>query len=242
MNIRRTVDVDSAAIHSVVFRNITFFQKNFTTLDIQTTAIRRFAAGDSAVLNCYDYIFARNADNRFRAITRQRKPAEVERQRLIDGDILRNTTEQNDGVARLCCSKRVSNRCVPLLADLCSVFRCFRFCRSLWFCRSLRCGCAVSCSGVLTCRFYVLRRLTFCLRRFGVCGLRRLTFRLKRFGVCVLRRLIFRLRHCGIYVRFILGGRLNLLLRCHFFLLRCIRCRKCERRHCQQHGCRQNAG
>ncbi|RHV76135.1 hypothetical protein DXB06_03935 [Butyricicoccus sp. OF13-6] len=209
LNIRRTADVDSAAIHSVVFRNITFFQKNFTTLDIQTTAIRRFAAGDSAVLDGYVYIFARNGDNRCRAITRQRKPAEVERQRLVDGDIFRNITEQNDGVVLLCISNRVSNSRIRFLADLCSAFRCFRFCRSLRFCRvlrfcrSLRCGCAAFCSGVLTCRFYVLRRLTFRLKRFGVCALRRLIFRLKRFGVCILRRLIFRLRHRGICVRFI---------------------------------------
>ena len=160
---------------------------------------------------------------------------------------LRNIFQQFNGVAWLSLCHRGSNSRILLLADLCSAFRCFRFCRSLRFCRvlrfcrSLRCGCAAFCSGVLTCRFYVLRRLTFRLKRFGVCALRRLIFRLRRFGVCVLRRLTVRLRHCGIRVRFILGGRLNLLLRCHFFLLRCICC-KCERRHRQHHGCRQNAG
>ena len=219
------------------------FELNNCAVDCEAAAILRIpAAGNRTVFHGNLRFITGNGHNRRICITRQRTLSEVERQRLIDGDILRNITEQNDGFAAVCCSNRGSNSRILVLADLCSVFRCFRFCRSfrfcrvLRFCRSLRCGCAVSC------RFYVLRRLTFCLRRFGVCVLRRLTFRLKRFGVCVLRRLIFRLRHRGICVRFILGGRLNLLLRCHFFLLRCIRCCKCERRHRQHHGCRQNAG
>ena len=207
------------------------FELNNCAVDCEAAAILRIpAAGNRTVFHGNLRFITGNSHNCRLCVTRQRKPAEVERQRLIDGDIFRNITEQNDGVVLLCISNRVSNRCVLFLVDLCSAFRCLRFCRSL------RCGCAVSC------RFYVLRRLTFCLRRFGVCALRRLIFRLKRFGVCVLRRLIFRLRHRGICVRFILGGRLNLLLRCHFFLLRCIRCCKCERRHRQHHGCRQNAG
>ena len=236
------------------------FELNNCAVDCEAAAILRIpAAGNRTVFHGNLRFITGNGHNRRICITRQRKPAEVERQRLIDGDILRNITEQNDGFAAVCCSNRGSNSRILVLADLCSVFRCFRFCRSfrfcrvLRFCRSLRCGCAASCSGVLTCRFYVLRRLTFLgicvlrrlafrLRRFGVCVLRRLTFRLKRFGVCIPRRLTVRLRHRGICVRFILGGRLNLLLRCHFFLLRCIRCCKCERRHRQHHGCRQNAG
>ena len=226
------------------------FELNNCVVDCEAAAILRISAtGDRTVLHGNLRFITGNGHNGRLYVTRQRKPAEVERQRLIDGDIFRNITEQNDGVVLLCISNRVSNRCVLFLVDLCSAFRCFRFCRSL--------RCAASCSGVLTCSFYVLRRLTFRLKRFGVCALRRLTFRLKRSGVCALRRLIFRLkrfgvcvlrrltvhlRHCGICVRFILGGRLNLLLRCHFFLLRCIRCCKCERRHRQHHGCRQNAG
>ena len=76
---------------------------------------------------------------------------------------LRNIFQQFNGVAWLSLCHRGSNSRILLLADLCSAFRCFRFCRSLRFCRvlrfcrSLRCGCAAFCSGVLTCRFYVLR-------------------------------------------------------------------------------------
>ena len=199
------------------------FELNNCVVDCEAAAILRISAtGDRTVLHGNLRFITGNGHNGRICVARQRKLTEVERQRLIDGDILRNITEQNDGFAAVCCSNRVSNSRILVLSDLCSVFRCFRFCRVLRFCRSLRCGCAASCSGVLTCRIYVLRKLT-------------------ALGICVLRRLIFRLRHRGIYVRFILGGRLNLLLRCHFFLLRCIRC-KCERRHCQQHGCRQNAG
>ena len=224
------------------------FELNDCAVDCEAAAILRIpAAGNRTVFHGNLRFITGNGHNSRLCVTRQRKPAEVERQRLVDGDIFRNITEQNDRFAAVCCVNRVSNSRIHGIADLCSAFRCFRFCRSLRFCRvlrfcrSLRCGCAAFCSGVLTCRFYVLRRLTFRLKRFGVCALRRLIFRLKRFGVCILRRLIFRLRHRGICVRFILGGRLNLLLRCHFFLLRFIRC-KCERRHRQHHGCRQNAG
>ena len=239
----------TVAADCFIIRYAQIFELNNRVVDCEAAAILRIsAAGNRTVLHGNLRFITGNGHNGRIYVARQCKPAEVERQRLIDGDIFRNITEQNDGVVLLCISNRVSNSRIRFLADLCSVFRCFRFCRSfrfcrfLRFCRSLRCGCAVSCSGVLICRFYVLRRLVFRLRRFGACVLRRLTFRLKRFGVCVLRRLTVHLRHRGICVRFILVGRLNLLLRCHFFLLRCIRCCKCERRHRQHHGCRQNAG
>ena len=85
------------------------------------------AAGDSAVLDGYVhiFIFARNGDNRFLTITRQRKPAEVERQRLVNLDIFRNITEHDDSdiavcIINVCSINRTGKSRILGLTDLCS--------------------------------------------------------------------------------------------------------------------------
>ena len=86
------------------------------------------AAGDSAVLDGYVhiFIFARNGDNRFLAITRQRIPAEVKRQRPVNLDIFRNIMEHDDSdiavcIINVCSINRISNSRILVLTDLCSV-------------------------------------------------------------------------------------------------------------------------
>ena len=104
------------------------FELNDCTVDCEAAAILRIsAAGNRTVFHGNLRFITGNGHNRRICITRQRKPAEVERQRLIDGDILRNITEQNDGFATVCCSNRGSNSRILVLADLCSVFRCYGF-------------------------------------------------------------------------------------------------------------------
>ena len=111
------------------------FELNACTVDCEAAAILRIsAAGNRTVFHGnLRFITGNGYNSRLCVtITRQRKPAEVERQRLVNLDIFRNITEHDDGdiavcIINVCRSNRFSNSRILVLADPCSVYRRFRF-------------------------------------------------------------------------------------------------------------------
>ena len=104
------------------------FEPNNCAVDCEAAAILRIsAAGNRTVFHGnLRFITGNGYNSRLCVtITRQRKRAEVERQRLIDGDIFRNITEHDDGDITICITNRTGKRLVLGLGlsiyDLCSV-------------------------------------------------------------------------------------------------------------------------
>ena len=83
------------------------FELSNCAVDCEAAAILRIpAAGNRTVFHGNLRFITGNGHNGRLCVARQRKPAEVERQRLIDGDILRNITEQNDGCRPAVCMQQ----------------------------------------------------------------------------------------------------------------------------------------
>ena len=99
------------------------FELNDCAVDCEAAAILRIsAAGNCTVFHGNLRFISGNGYNSRLCvtITRQRKRAEVERQRLIDGDIFRNITEHDDSDIAVCIINRTGKSRILGLTDLCS--------------------------------------------------------------------------------------------------------------------------
>ena len=102
------------------------FELNDCTVDCEAAAILWIsAAGNRTVFHGNLRFITGNGHNRRIRITRQRMPAEVKRQRLVNLDIFRNITEHDDSdiavcIINVCSINRTGKSRILGLTDLCS--------------------------------------------------------------------------------------------------------------------------